>query len=172
MVAIAIIAILATLVVPNLRQQRISQQRRAFIDQLNALTQLGFQKAIATNKVHKISFDMKNNRVELKVETSKKDDKGERDFQRPKGYSLKTTINWPKGITVQNFFIEGTDEMERTFGATVEAYFYVLPEGISQTVIINLAGAGDKRGERRKEIGLVLNPFSGVFKEYDSFQKP
>jgi prepilin-type N-terminal cleavage/methylation domain-containing protein len=172
MVAIAIIAILATIVVPNLQRQRAVQERRDFLNKLNALTQLGWRQAITTGKVHRLSFDMKNNTISLAVALDKKDEKGNVQFEPARSYQLKPVFTWPRNLEIKNFFIEGVDEMGRYVGrATEETWFYMMPEGLTQAVIINMVEAEDKQGKRR-EIGLVLNPFSGQFKEYDAFQKP
>lgn len=172
MVAIAIIALLATIVVPNLQRQRVVQERRAFIDKLQALTQLAWRQALTTGKVHRLSFDIKKRSISLAVATNKNDAKGNSQFESARGYQLHTTITWPTSLDIKNFFIEGVDEMSRYMGkATEETWFYLFPEGMSQAVIINIAEEVDRQGGRR-EIGLVLNPFSGQFKEYDKFQKP
>lgn len=173
MVAIAIIAVMAAVVVPNFQRQRASQQRAMFFDRLNALTQLGLQQAIKTGNVHRISFFFTNRRVELFVATNKLDDEGKPGFERARGYQLTSTVTWPETMVIRNFFIEGFDEMKRSMTEfTQETWFYIMPEGITQSVIINVSDASDRKNERKKKIGLVLNPFSGTFKEYDTFQTP
>lgn len=173
MVAIAIIAVMAAVVVPNFQRQRASQQRSVFFDRLNALTQLGLQQAIKTGNVYRMSFFFNTRRVELFVATNKLDDEGKPGFERVRRYQLASAITWPETMAIRNFFIEGFDEMKRSMTElTQETWFYIMPEGITQSVIINVSDASDRKNERKKEIGLVLNPFSGTFKEYDTFQIP
>jgi len=47
-----------------------------------------------------------------------------------------------------------------------------MPDGLSQDVIINFIDSQDPLPDgKMRQIGLVLNPFTVQFKEYDSFQK-
>ncbi len=173
MVAIAIIAIVATIVVPNLTKRSAVEERKAFIGRLTALTQLSAQRAIESGKVHRVSFNLTKQLIILSVASDKKDDKGIPEFQSPKGYQLNTTLKIPKNLVFKNFYVDGIDEMARHGGrGTEEVWFYVLPQGVAQSVIINIADTSDKLDGKNNQIGLVLNPFNAHFKEYDTFQKP
>ena len=55
-VVIMILGIVATIVVPNLQKRLPGYQRKAFVNELNTLTALGWQNALSTQKVHRIFF--------------------------------------------------------------------------------------------------------------------
>lgn len=172
LVAIALVAILATIVVPNLFQRKPYYERQQFIRSLNMLSSFAWQQAIITHKTHKITFDMPKRMASVQIETDKKNDKGDSVFAPMKGAYLKTSFTWPKHLEIKNFYIEGFDEMGRMVGGkTNEIWYYVVPNGTAQAVIINIIDTQDKINNKPRQIGLVLNPYSAVFKEYDVFQK-
>jgi hypothetical protein len=59
-----------------------------------------------------------------------------------------------------------------TKSKTEEMWFYVIPGGMAQDVIINFIDTKDLYNNAPRSVGLVLNPFSAQFKIYDTFQKP
>ena len=61
--------------------------------------------------------------------------------------------------------------MAREGRQTTELWFFIVPEGLAQDVVINLLDMRDKDRGKAKQVGLVLNPFAAQFKSYDSFQK-
>jgi type II secretion system protein H len=172
MVVIAIIAVLATIIVPNITKRTAAQERNAFIDRLTALTRLAAQQAQASGKIHRLTFDMAKLSVTLYVASEKKEATGQPVFVPATGYALAHHLLWPKQLVIKNFYIEGFDEMGRYTGRkTEEMWLYLLPAGTAQPVIINLTDTSDKH-DGPAQIGLVLNPFNAQFKEYDTFQKP
>lgn len=169
LVAMALFGFLATMLVPNLRSP--GYERRQFIGKLNALTRFAWQNAIITDKIHKIQFDFTKEHVSVQIEQGR-DSAGERIFGPLKQALIRTSFTIPTHIAIKNFFIEGFDEMSRFVGRkTAEAWFYIVPDGLAQEVVINFFDMKDIIAEKARPVGLVLNPFSAQFKEYGSFQK-
>ena len=55
---------------------------------------------------------------------------------------------------------------------TGETWFYVVPDGMTQRVTINMTDSQDiDSGGRPAKIGLVLNPFNAQFATHDTFKK-
>lgn len=169
-VAIAIIGLMATIVVPNLFGPTASKERKNFVAKVNGLLFLGWQQALITHKIHKATFNINQKKVFLEVVESMD------SANKPKTSPVKidyqaTSIEWPEQFEIKNFFIEGFDEKTRGTGQNV-FFFYIMPDGLSQDVIINLFDTKDilPNGSARP-VGLVLNPFSVQLKEYDTFQK-
>lgn len=172
LVAIAIIAVVATVVVPNLWQRKPYYERQQCVRDLNALSNMAWQKAITTHKIHKVHFDLGRRMVFLQVESDDRDDKGEPVFVPVKGAYTVTSFSWPKNLEIRNFFIEGFDEIGKyQSGHAQEVWYFVYPEGRAQPVIINMIDTKDRFAGKPRQIGLVLNPFSALFKEYDTFQQ-
>ena len=169
LIAIAFIGLMATVVVPNLGRRKPKEERKAFIAKLNSLVQLSWQNAILTGKLQRVLFDFTNQRVTLEQST---DTKGHKFAPLKRSY-LQTEIAWPQRYQVKNFFIEGFDEATRFVGKkTGQTWFYIVPDGLTQRVTINLLDTADKGADRRPaKVGLVLNPFNARFNVYDTFKK-
>lgn len=173
LVAILILAIMATIVVPNLAPRKASDERTTFIAKLNALMQFAWQNALITRTVHKVAFDFKHKTVALEQETDQKDGEGKTKFVPLQGAYFATSLEWPRNLEIKNFFIEGFDEMKRFSGRdTGESWFFIIPDGLTQRVTINLVDTADVSLQGRPaKVGLVLNPFNAQFTAYDTFKK-
>ena len=172
LIAFALIVVLMGIVVPSFKNLLPRREREAFISKVNAITRLAWQRALIERKVHKIVFNFKNNEfwMEEPTGTTKL---GEMEFKRVKGGYAITSGKIPKSIKIKNFIIEGFDEMTRRgAGGTDESWFFIMPDGLTQTVIINFLDAKQLNAAGKpRQFGLVLNPFNAQFKVYDSFQK-
>ena len=173
LIALALIGLLVGIVMPNLQRLMPQYERKQFIGRLNEILQFGWQQAIITHKICKIIFDIDTRNVSLQIATDKKDRQGEQLFEPIKGQYLKTSFTWPDQFKFKQFFIEGFDEMSRFVGRkAASVWFYVMPEGLAQDVIINILDMKDLKNNKPREIGLVLNPFTAQLSVYDTFQKP
>lgn len=172
LVAIAIIVVMAAIVVPNLKPRKAQDERTAFIAQLNSVLSLAWQNALITHSVHRILFDFKKNKVTVEAAAGDKDSQGEQKFIPLQHSYVQTTLQWPDYLRIKNFFIEGFDEMSRFAGAdTGQTWFFIVPDGLTQRVTINLIDTHDLRSNgRQTKIGLVLNPFTAQFTAYDTFK--
>jgi prepilin-type N-terminal cleavage/methylation domain-containing protein len=173
LIAVALMTIMAMVVVPNLSKKSAGQERIAFIARLNSLTRLAWQNALVQNKLHRVVFDFKKKTAVLEQETNQKDSKGQPKFEPVKVTYVDTVLSWPEFLQIKNFYIEGFDELSRFAGRdTGQTWFFVVPDGLTQKVTINVADSKDRdAGGRPKKIGLVLNPFNAQFTAYDTFKK-
>jgi len=169
LVAIALIVIMATILVPNLGRQIPGYERRQIISQLNALTRLAWHNAIITNKIHKVVFNTEKNNVHLEIAQDTYNEQGEPLFKPLKEAYVKASIYWPDRFQIKNFFIEGFDEMNRFGGGrkTTQTWFFIVPEGLAQEVTINLLDTREMVDNKPQQIGLVLNPFTAQFNVYE-----
>jgi hypothetical protein len=78
----------------------------------------------------------------------------------------------PDQIIIKQFFIEGFDMMAK-FGRSKSksVWFYIMPEGMVQSVVINFVDTKDTQDNQPPSFGLILNPFTAQCKIYDTFQK-
>jgi prepilin-type N-terminal cleavage/methylation domain-containing protein len=171
MVAIAIVVVLATIVIPAIKPRNPANERTLFITQFNALLRAAVHMGAKTNKTQRVVVNLEKRIVSLETETDKKDDKGEPVYAPTKGLSSKRVITIPKNLQIKNLYIEGADEMERFESSTKTAWFFITPEGRAQQVTINIIDIQDKIKGKPRVLGLVLNPFSAQFEEHDTFQK-
>lgn len=170
-VALAIIGMLAALVLPNIRNLQPRYEREQFIARLSALVQFARQQAIITHTTHRVFFDFKKRTAT--VERAQEDRKaGASSYTVVSGTAFSPNLEWPARFEFKQFFIEGIDEMSKGGGAkTREIWFFLVPEGLAQEVIINFVDTADGSDGKQRRVGLVLNPFSAQFDVYDTFQK-
>jgi prepilin-type N-terminal cleavage/methylation domain-containing protein len=173
LIAMAIVALIAVAVAPNLSRRTPEYERKQLISQLNSFTQLAWHQAMATGKVHKIIFNLGAQQVELQRETNKKADNGEALFEPIPRLYFSQSFAWPPAFQIKQFIVEGSDLMDRYVGRSSDkVWFFVIPEGLTQAVTINLFDTKDLlQNKKPRPVGLVLNPFSAQFSVYDQFQK-
>lgn len=171
-IAVAIIGLVVVIIIPNFMGRAPYYERKETIANLNALTQLAWQNALIENKIHKIKFDFNAGKVWLEVETDEYE-KGEPKFKPLARIHLDTEFAWPEHFEVKQFLIEKRDAMKEFVGRETRAvWFFVMPDGLTQDVIINFVDVKDLLPDgKTRPIGLVLNPFNAQFREYDTFQK-
>lgn len=173
MVAIGLIGMVMAAIVPNYQRRIPRAQRENFINSLDNLAQFARQHALRTQKIHKVFFDITNRRAWIEQQAAVKDSKGEPVFVPVKSASIRAVCNWEPHFVFQNFIIEGVDELSAYGGgrSTQEVWFFIVPDGLAQEVIINIADTKDTVKGKSRQIGLVLNPFTAQYKVYDAYQK-
>jgi prepilin-type N-terminal cleavage/methylation domain-containing protein len=171
LIAIAIIAILASIVVPNFQARQPRYERELFIARLNSLVYVAWQQAIMTRAVHKVSFNFSRKVISIAREVVSNSPKKEPEFKPVTGQFFQTTLRLPENIKIQQFILEGFDEMKRSTGQTNEVWFFIIPDGLTQMVTINALDMRDTTRNKPRQFSLVLNPFNAQFMPYDTFQK-
>lgn len=173
LITIAVIAILSAVIVPNVMRSKPGYERKSFIAELNGLLKYAQGNAIISHANQQILLDLARRQVELRAQTDNKDSKGEIVYKKVQGQYINTTVKIPENIDIKNFVIEGVDEMGKGAGRkTGEVWFFIIPEGLAQEVTMNFVDRSDRLyNDKPRPIGLVLNPFTAQFKEYDRFEK-
>lgn len=171
MIALAIIAVVGTTIVPRLWHTDARQERRNLLVQLNELIGITQQQAIITNTEHKVEFDLPTIRV-LRA-SDKRTSEGAPIFESVKNFVVRPDMTLPKNIDIKQFLINGIDEMSRFIGGnSKKIWFFISADGIAQPVIINMLDKKDRvRSGKAGSFSWVMNPFSAQFKEYDEFQQ-
>jgi prepilin-type N-terminal cleavage/methylation domain-containing protein len=173
LVVIAIIGILSAVIMPNIQRSTPRYEREEFIARFNTLVQYGWQQSLATHLLHRINVDVGKKVITLTVATDQKDKSGEFVFKPIPDAVYDTECVIPEQIVIKQFFIEGFDMMTKfARSKTASVWFYIVPEGMVQNVVINFMDTKDVRDDQPLSVGLVLNPFTAQFKTYDTFQKP
>lgn len=177
LVTVAIIALVIGAVVPRFGRGQPLERRMAFVAELNALLGFGWQQALTSNTIHRVTFDFGKQQVSLQADEGA-GSAGKKGFQEIKNADVVSTVHLPNTYEIKQFFIEDYDEMQRLSGRGGKdiqfvAYFCIVPEGLVQAVIINAIDKSDLDEQGRAvRFSLVMNPFSGQWTYHDSFQKP
>lgn len=170
---IAIIGLITAVAIPNLFKRRPLYEQKAFVTALNAFMAEAWQRGLTTQKIQKIVFDMQERKVRLEQETNKLDSNGAKIFTPVVVQYAPVAPSWPQTFEIQQFFVQGADELSSQARTTNAVWFFVLPGGLAQEVIINMVDIKTQNDrDEGKKFGLVLNPFTVQFKTYDEFQSP
>ncbi len=170
LIAIAIVGIMTAAVVPFMQRMQTGYERKKFIARVNSLAQTAWQQAIITGAVHRVLFSMTERTAAVERDISKSALSKKLEFKPVAVESA--SMSWPASIEIRQFIIAGVDEMKRsTARRTKTAWFYVIPDGMTQAVTINGVDKDELIENKPKQFGLVLNPFMAQFKVYDAFQK-
>jgi prepilin-type N-terminal cleavage/methylation domain-containing protein len=171
LVVIAIIGILGAVIMPNINRSTPRSERDSFIARFNTLLQNAWQQTLVTHKTQQVNVDVGKRTIVVLQESEEKDRSGEPVFKPITDAPYDTAMTIPEQFIIKQFFIEGFDMMKK-FSKTKAIWFYIVPEGMVQDVVINFLDKKDTRDGQARQIGLVLNPFTALFKTYDTFQKP
>lgn len=173
MIVIAIIGVLGAVIMPNIGRKTPRYEREEFIARFNTLVQYGWQQSLVTHKIQRITVDVGKKLISLAVDSGDKDRAGEIVFKPIENAVQDTEITLPSQIQIKQFFIEGFDMMTKfARSKTATTWFYIVPEGMVQNVVINGVDTQDVQDDQPRQFSLVLNPFTALFKTYDTFQKP
>lgn len=175
LIAFAILGALASIAVPNYMSQQASYERKKFVTSLNALMSELFQQALISEKIERVKFDFKKRSITMEQEDDHYDEDGNKIFKPVLLHYVDAKYRWPETFEFKQFFVKRQDEIavRGTHGDTDEVWFYVMPSGMAQEVIINILDTQDEAVHKDgTEMSLVLNPFTLQFREYHDFQIP
>lgn len=171
--AVAIIALLATIATPSIKSFIPKDERKILLENLNSITATGLSNAILTGKINRVVFDLKNNKIYIQEQTGNKLATGALEYAdisskyASSEISLDTTL-----FDLKNFYIDSKDEMGTPSdeGVKERLWFYILPEGTCQVVILNFID-NTVTGEE-DQFSFLVNPFTCQFKYYEKFMAP
>lgn len=172
LIVILIIGIIGSVVMPNLAPRTPRYEREQFIAGFNALMQAALAQTITTHILHQIYVDFNKHLISIYKHTGTYERNGDPECKPLRGSYLRTTHTIPDNLEFKQFFIEGKNELGGSAKKIKELWFYIMPEGIAQNIVINMLDTADTVDSKPRHFALVLNPFTVQFKVYDEFQKP
>ena len=175
LVALAILGALGSIAVPNYMRQKAGYERKKFVTSLNALMSEVLQQALISEKIERIKFDLKERSFAVEQEEDGYDEEGKKKFKSILMHYVDMNYRWPETFDIKQFFVKQQDEMASrgAHGDTDAVWFYVMPSGMAQEVIINILDVKDESVDQDGvEMSVVLNPFTVQFREYYDFQIP
>ena len=171
MIVLVIIGLLASITIPNLRSLMKKDERQIFVSNLNSLLSVALDNAVYSEKINRVIFDFINKKVSIEQQTDKKLPSGQMQFEDIDSQYIQSSFDFSKAdLEFMNFFIDTKDEMSQAKKEKV--WFYVLPDGTAQPVILNIIDMSEKLSEEERKFSLVLNPFTIQFKKYEKFMQP
>ncbi|MCX5923128.1 MAG: hypothetical protein NTU89_01030 [Candidatus Dependentiae bacterium] len=168
LVVLLLISLFASFVIPSFfRNQKGAVQKQFFSDFSHVIADTVHQ-AISSKKIHQVFFDFNKHEIKVKIHhiTTDETDKHKQFKQIPFG-EFESQMKIPEQLTIQNFFINGTDEIVQN-STTHDAWFYIMPDGTSQAININIL---DQQEEANNKFSISINPFYSQVKLHDAYAK-
>ncbi|QQR63204.1 hypothetical protein IPH67_01885 [bacterium] len=78
--ALAVLALIAVLAVPNVGRLMPGYKRRQFLSSVETVVNIGWQQALVTRSIHKVLFDLQEGIIVLERATDNLNQKGELEF--------------------------------------------------------------------------------------------
>jgi len=172
-IVIALIGVMAILVMPNFRGDKLAQARQTQVDKLNLLLSTAQYSAITAGKINRVVFDLKLAKVRIEELSAQKDSLGQ-DLYAPLQIDYnETSLDWDQNFSIKEIFINNQNSIFSDEANSAKVWFYIVPDGNAQSVKINFVDLTEiEKNQELSEYSLVLNPFTVQFKLYDVFQKP
>lgn len=173
MLILFIMGLALSMAIPTLQYLFPGYRQREFIARLSALAQIGWQQALSTQRIHRILLDVEHRKIILEKETDTRDNLNQPIFQPTTITLIDTILNIPDTIEIRQFYLGAQELLARAGIKTEKVWFYIMPDGLTQEVIINFLNTQqvDAQGQAR-QYSLVLNPFNARFTLYEEFRKP
>lgn len=168
LVVMFIIGFMTTFGLRVLRNVRPAFKQEQFVDNVRTLLAVAWQRALSTGKVHRVYFDLEKRVMATEMQTNEPQEDKEVFAPITRAYDA-ASFTWPKSITFKEFYIQGTNGLNTGGRKTNAIWFYVVPDGMVQEVIINIEEAV---GDSSLPLSLVINPFTAQLATYETFQKP
>ncbi len=169
LVILLLISIMTSFVIPRMFTNRAGMTKKKFFSEFSTMMADTVFQSIIAKKVHQVFFDFDHHQIVVKQHNPKIDEKKkEAQFEAVPKNLFHSQIQLPEGFRIRNFFIEKNDEVKP--GAKInDAWFYIMPDGTSQPVIINV---DDDSDEHEARFSITINPFYSQATLHDTFQKP
>lgn len=169
LVLLLLISIMTSFVIPRLFTNRAGMTKKRFFSDFSTLIADTVFQSIINKKVYQVFFDFDHHQVIVKQHNPKIDEKKkEAQFESVPKNLFNSQIYLPESFRIRNFFIEKNDEI-KPGAKTNDAWFYIMADGTSQPVIINI---DDDSDGHEVKFSISINPFYSQATLHDTFQKP
>ncbi len=169
LVVLMLMSLALSFTIPRFVNSQKNSTKKHFYQNFSQLISETMHQAILTNKIHQVFFDNNHHKIMIKIfdEKSENQNKHQR-FKLIEKDLFKSIIDIPENFIIQNFFINGDDEV-KSGAALNEAWFYIMPDGTSQNILINIINQDDPHDNK---FSITINPFYSQVSIHDTFQKP
>lgn len=157
-ITVALLALVTTFIVPRFAKRGIALEDQLLSD-MNNLAQFALTNALQTGKIHRLFFDFKNNKIEVQIASASQEGPKENSFESIARPYVTTSVPYNQRISFEHFYIKGNDELAGGPGvSTKDAWFFIVPEGISQEVALVV-----RDDEKNRSYRYEINPFNSLF---------
>ena len=174
-ITIAIVVVLLGIAIPNMLGRRATQERKTFVSQWNSIMNEVWLRALEKGTVHKINLDLEHRTMTVSEKTEKLGPDKKIIFDPVQLFFVDNSFVWPETFDIQQLYIEKVDRIGEggMSRKTENIWFFVMPDGTTQEVIMNILDSPEDQPEKdAKQFSVVINPFTCQCVMYDTFQKP
>ncbi len=170
MVVVAIIGMIIATTVPRILKRPSQAEWPVVVDMINDLVTLARQEAMTFQVAHRVTFAIKGEDQVIRVEGESTDPENpSRKIYRPiTSLYMKTDYLLPDAIRIRGVFWGKEEQLEQNKG---EAYCYVMPNGLVQSVLVHLVRF-DEFEEEEDGLTLQMSTFYGQFSFREGLKKP
>ncbi|MBP9764913.1 type II secretion system protein [Candidatus Babeliales bacterium] len=167
LVLLLMISIFMSFAVPRFITNKPRKAQKELFTEFATLVTETMQQAVITKTVHQVVWSFNEHKIFVKKHVKNSDEKNPGKQFEPVPTSLFTsTIQVPERMNVRNFIVQGKDEFAS--GSLQDAWFYIMPDGNSQPVTINII---DELEDKAPQFSITVNPFYSQATFHDTFQK-
>ena len=174
-IAVALVGVAMSIIIPNMMGRRAAQERNGFVAELNSIMNEVWLRGLETGKIHKVNFNLEKRAITAYEQTEKLDTEKNMVFDPIRLHYASTSYRWPESFDMQQLYVQRVDEIAAggLSRKTEDIWFFVMPDGMCQEVIVNIADTPVSGLEKDiKQFSVVINPFTAQCVMYDTFQKP
>lgn len=172
MVVLMVMVIMMSFAVPRLFVKSIGKQRQEFLAQFETLISSGVVQALQSGQPCQIYFDVDNKRMYLKeYDSSKKQESFHDNFSEVTASYGLHELEIPEYVIFKNFVIANNPDEVKGGNVLHEVWFYALPDGSCQPVVINLLCQYEQASDDQ-QVGIRVSPFLGKVELYEIYQTP
>ncbi len=168
LVVMFLIGIMTTFALQLYRNVKPAYKQEQFADNVRTLLAIAWQGALASGKIHRLYFDLTKRVMLVEMQTNEPYEEKELFAPVMRSYD-QAQFTWSKSIVIKQFYIQGMESMYKPGIKTEAIWFYVMPDGMVQEIIINIEETVD---DSKLPLSIVINPFTAQLSTYDTFQKP
>lgn len=169
LVLLLLISLFASFAIPRFIGGRKGAPQKQFFTLFATLISDSVYQAVTTKKIHQIYFDLAGKEILVKIYHPMPDETDKhKQFKFASSESFNNKIRLPNSFILRNFYMTG-EELLKGGSITNDAWFYVMPDGTSQPVIINIE---DENETANNLFSITVNPFYSQVKLHDTFSKP
>lgn len=169
LVILLLVSVATSLVIPRFLSNKPGAAQKKFFTEFNTLVADTVFQAVMNKTVYQVYFDLNKHTITIKKYEPKIETKNKHlRFESTPKDIFQNQINLPETFSIKNFFVQDKDEFMSGIKMN-DAWFYIMPDGNSQAVIINI---NDDSDDRETNFSIMVNPFYSQVTLHDTFQKP
>ncbi|MBI2775324.1 type II secretion system protein [Candidatus Dependentiae bacterium] len=173
LIVLFILGLVGLVAIPNLRFRNAEYERKDFVAKFESLIRSAWLQTLQTQQTHRVNIDLKARTILVERVVRAPEKSTKENYEPVIIPYVSSPFKIPVTIELRQFFIQGSDMLNQP-GIKIETiWFYIVPEGLVQEVIINAIDLKDLDAQgKAKQFSLIINPFTAQLSEYDAFSKP